>query len=143
MAVDADYTPSAEQVDAVLAFLPVFERQGFVPSRVEAPPGQFPYHVFAKELSQFLRALYDNGFVFSFDWPSWQEEAERYSEQPELLRTANLQVLRKLVTVHVRKERFCEGHLPAMVECGHIAAILRRLKELREASGCSHGGRPA
>jgi hypothetical protein len=42
-----------------------------------------------------------------------------------------------LITIHVRKERFCEGHLPAVVKCGHMAALLRRLKELREASACS------
>ena len=143
MIADAHYTPSLEQIDAVLDFLPTFEREDFVPSKVEAPPGQFPYHVFAEELSQFHQVLYDNGFVLSFDWPSWQEEAQRYYEQPELLRTADLQVLRKLITLHVRKERFCEGHLPAMVKCGHITAILRRLKELREASHCSHEGKPA
>ena len=116
----------------VLGFLPTLEQEDFVPSEVKAPPGQFPYHVFAEELSQFHQALYNNGFVFSFDWPSWQEEALRYYEQPELLHTADMQVLRKLITLHVRKERFFEGHLPEMVECGHITAILRRLKELRE-----------
>jgi len=140
MNADADYTPSLEQIDAVLGFLSTFEREDFAPSKVEAPPGQCPYHVFAQELSQFRQVLYDNGFVFSFDWPSWQEEALRYYEHPEFLRAADLQVLRKLLTFHIRKERFCEGHLSAMVECGHITAILRRLKELREASDCSHEG---
>lgn len=140
---DADYKPSRTQIDAVLAFLPIFEQEDFVPSHVETPPGQFPYHVYAEEASNFLHALYKNGFVFPFDWPSWQEEAQRYYDKPKLLRTADLEVLRRLLTLHVRKERFSEGHLSAMIESGHIAAILRRLKALREAPDRSHREKPA
>jgi hypothetical protein len=131
------YHPTPEQTDAVSAFLSAFEREDFVPSKVQAPPGKFPDHAFVDKLSQFHQAVYDNGFVFSFDWPACQEEARRYYEQPELLGTADLQVLRKLITLHVRKERFCEGHLSAVVKSGYMAALLRRLKELREASSYS------
>ncbi len=132
MIAGADYIPSPEQIDDVLAFLPVLEREDFSPSRVEMPQGQFPYHVYSTELAQFHQAVNDGGFVFSFDWPAWQDEAARYVEQPELLRSADLAVLRKLITVHVRKDRFLEGHLPMMVQSGHIASLLRRLKELRD-----------
>jgi hypothetical protein len=90
------------------------------------------YYVFADELSQFHEAVNANGFVFPFDWSAWQDEAERYYENPELLRTADVQELRKLITLHVRKDRFCDGHLPHMVQCGHITAILQRLRELRK-----------
>jgi hypothetical protein len=51
--------------------------------------------------------------------------------KPGALETANLLTLRKLLTVHVRKDRFVEGHLARMLECGHITAILRRLREVR------------
>jgi O-acetyl-ADP-ribose deacetylase len=129
---DANYIPTIVQIDAVLAFLPVFEQKGFVPSKVEMPFGKFPYHVFSEELSQFVTVLYDNGFIFTFDWPSWQKEAQHYYKHPKLFHMADIQILRKLFTIHIRKERFCEGHLPAMVSDGHIVAILRRLKELRD-----------
>ena len=46
MIADEHYTPSMEQIDAVLGSLPTLEQEDFVPSEVEAPPGQFPYHVF-------------------------------------------------------------------------------------------------
>jgi hypothetical protein len=36
-----------------------------------------------------------------------------------------------LLTTHSRKDRFCEGHLAAMFENGHIVALLRRLRELK------------
>jgi hypothetical protein len=39
-----------------------------------------------------------------------------------------------LLTLHVRKERFCEGHIAAMVEAGYIQGILERLKEMREVN---------
>jgi hypothetical protein len=131
MMASPDIVPSPEQIDAILAFLPEFERNDFVASRVEIRPGCFPFHVYAEEVEQFLSALYENGFVSRFKWSDWQEEARQYFAQPELLRTADIQVIRKLITLHVRKERFCEGHLSVMIKSGHIAALLRRLKELR------------
>ena len=133
MIENEDYSPTLAEIDAVLIFLPIFERKDFIPSIIKSPPGQLPYHVFADELNQFHCAVYDNGFVSSFKWPGWQEEAQRYVNHPELLREASLQIIRKLITVHVRKERFCEGHLPTMLENGHIVAVLKRLKDLRES----------
>jgi hypothetical protein len=132
MAPDSENTLSLEQIDTILAFLPIFEHEDFAPSKIAAPLGVFPHYVLADELSHFQEALYENGFVFSFDWSSWQDEALRYFNEPELLHIANIQVLRKLLTLHVRKDRFSDGHLSEMVKCGHITFILRRLKELRE-----------
>ena len=127
---NSEKIPSMEQIRAIAEFLPVFEREGFVPSTVVKRPGQFSFHSYAPELSQFHHAVYENGFVISFDWPSWQTQAMQYFDEPELLESADLLTLCKLLTLHVRKERFCDGHLAAMVECGHIAAILRRLRGL-------------
>ena len=69
--------------------------------------------------------------IIPFDWRSWSEEAERYQMDPEALQAADLLTLRKLLTAHVRAERFAEGHLASVFESGHIAAILRRLKQIR------------
>jgi hypothetical protein len=44
----------------------------------------------------------------------------------------------RLYTLHVRKDRFCEGHFAAMLANGHIAALTRRLKAIREDP--AHGG---
>jgi hypothetical protein len=137
MVTDLEYTPSSEQIDAVLVFLSTFVREDFVPSRIEAPPGIFPHHIQSEELIRFQQGLYENGFICSFDWPSWQEEALMYFNQPELLHNADIQVLRKLLTLHVRNDRFTDGHLSAMVKCGHITAILQRLADLRRDAGSS------
>ena len=44
---------------------------------------------------------------------------------------ADLLTLRRLLTTHVRADRFTEGHLAAELENGHICAILEQLEELR------------
>ena len=122
----------ARQLDAVLRFLPIFEESEYVFGEWHSPEGQLPYYAMSREAMDFVRALYDQQVVFTFDWTSWQDEARRYFSDPESLETADLLTLRKLLTTHVRKDRFVEGHLGDMSERGHITAILRRLREIRE-----------
>lgn len=74
----------------------------------------------------------ENHFVQPFDWVEWQSTAERIFNDPNRLSKATLKTCIKLITLHVRKDRFVGGHFGEMVRCGHITAILRRLAELRE-----------
>jgi hypothetical protein len=124
-----------QQLDAVLRFLPLFEQPGAVFGAWHSPEGAMPYYSMSREAMDFVQALYDEGIVYPFDWKSWQGEAEKYVSDPEALKEADLLVLRKLLTTHVRKDRFVEVHLASMLASGHITAILRRLKELREQMG--------
>jgi hypothetical protein len=123
------------QLDALLRFLPIFEQPGYVFGEWHSTDGQFPYYSMHREATEFIQALYGQQVVFSFDWSSWQEEAERFVSDPEALQAADLLTLRKLLTTHVRKDRFVEGHLAGMLECGHVAAILRRMGKIRELMG--------
>jgi len=120
------------QIEAVLAFLPVLEDSGFSAGQWHMPEGQFPYFALTDVAIAFIQALYANRFVYPFDWPSWQAEAQRYLEDPGALQDADLETLRKLVTTLVRKDRFVEGYLASMFEEGHLLAILRRLQQLHE-----------
>jgi len=139
-----------QSIDALLEFIPVFEDPEFefsaweVSTDEDAPatmratppdggPTQSYYHRTHPEASRFVRALYENDWVVPFDWPQWQKTGERYTESEAALQEADLDVLRKLLTTHVRKERFCEGHLSAMHRCGHLTALLRRMRELRDS----------
>lgn len=124
-----------QQIDAVLRFLPIFEQPGHAFGEWHSPEGQIPYYSMNREARDFVQTLYGQQILFSFDWMSWQKEAERYISAPEALETADLLVLRKLLTTHVRKDRFIEGHLASTWERGHITAILRRLKEIRDQIG--------
>ena len=127
----------AERIDALLEFLPRFEPDGtaageWMPVEEGDDCLTDPAFDLGPELAAFEQALYGYGWIAEFDWPDWQDEATRLVGSPGALRTAGVGTLQKLFTSHLRKERFCEGHLAAMFECGHLAAALRRLKELRE-----------
>ena len=117
-------------IGAILRFLPVLESPGFRFGEVVAQPGQFPYARMAPEVDALIQALYDNGWVEPFDWSEFQDEAIGFFENPLRLESVDLETIRKLLTLHVRKDRFCEGHFLEMLEKGHIQAILRRLAQL-------------
>ena len=121
-----------DAIDALLGFLPAFEAADGSPGEWRAEPGQLPYFCPDDTLVDFVQALYRHDWVVPFDWPAWREEADRFVSSPGLLASADLDVVRKLLTTHVRQDRFCEGHLAEMVRSGHIAALLRRLRELRD-----------
>ena len=119
------------QIDALLRFLPGFEATDAQHGEWRSEDGVMPYRVASEAVSGFLDALYGNGWVEPFDWGAWQDAAARYVESPDMVAQADMDTIRKLLTTHARNDRFCEGHLVAMIECGHIAACLRRLRELR------------
>ncbi len=80
----------------------------------------------------FFRSFDDSGLFIPFDWGNWQNEAARLCADPSLIQNADLLTIRQLLTTHVRKERFCEGHLAALCASGHIVSVLKRLKQLWE-----------
>lgn len=130
--------PTAADIDALLAFLPALDRAAFEPGRWHEPQeverGVFtlPAYSFDEGVIRFVDACYAHDWVTPFDWPAWQDEAERLTDDPEAIARADAATIRKLITVHVRKDRFCEGHLAAMFQAGHITRLLRRLAEIRE-----------
>ena len=100
--------------DALLSFLPEFESQA-VGGTVD--------------MSSFATACYEHGWVAQFDWTRWQDEAEQLVQCPDEI-GASYETIRRLLTTHVRKDRFCEGHLEAVYRSGHTTAILRRLADI-------------
>lgn len=121
----------AEQVAALLSYLPEFEAEGFCPGGVIPTDGDgYPEESFLKTVSRFLDACYKNGFIVRFDWESWDSEARAYMDDPARVAGADLGEVRRLLTWHVRQNRFERDHLAGMIARRHIAAILRRLKDL-------------
>jgi hypothetical protein len=119
-------------IDAVLAFLPYFERLDNVKYNIDSASTLDPY-TYSDGVREFVQTLHDRELVLAFDWPEWQHRAGLFVEKPELLEDASLDTLVRLLTTHVRKDRFDAGHLAAMIECGHILAILVRLRALRNS----------
>ena len=91
----------------------------------------FPVFALSSDAMDLIEVLYDGGYILTdFDWGAWQDEARRYVKDPLSVHDADLPTIKKLLTTHVRTERFCEGHLNAMCESGHLLVVLKRLKEL-------------
>jgi hypothetical protein len=124
--------PGPQQIDAVLRYLPLFECRNFAAGEWQTQEGQLPYFVFSPGVNAFVQTLYEQGMLLEFDWTSWKDEAQRYRSDPSSLEQADLLTLRKLLTVHVRADRFVEGHLASIFETGHILAILHRLRQMRQ-----------
>jgi DNA segregation ATPase FtsK/SpoIIIE-like protein len=135
----AGRTPASEPSREDLAFVAAFLQDVL---RIEAKPAewhrpqptngetaQIPHLVYAPEVDRLRDAIFEHHLLLAdFDWPAWKE-AEQFLDAARI-RSATLQDLRQLLTLHVRKERFNEGHLADVISRGHIAAVLRRLGEL-------------
>lgn len=118
------------QIDAIVAYLALFERQGFKFGEWTSQEGQMPYYSYSPKVLSFIDACYQGNLVIPFDWTNWQE-ARIYVADPRALESADMLTLCKLLTAHLRADRFTEGHLAEVLESGHITAILRRLEQIR------------
>ena len=137
MATDSNKL-TKKNIDAVLKFLPIFHQKEFVHDEWsetnESEEGIFSFHAYNynQKVDEFIKTLYKEYFIIDFDWPSWQDQAEQLCSNTELIKTADIFTIQKLLTTHIRKERFCNGHLACMLRDGNILAILQRLKEIRK-----------
>ncbi len=120
--------------DDLLVFLPELESPDFAPGESHMPEGHLPYYSLGDTGSRLMKACYASGVMVDFDWAAWQAPARELAENPRALERADLLTLRKLLTGHLRNDRFCEGHFGEVLESGHIAAILRRAAQLLGAA---------
>ncbi|MEN6479691.1 MAG: DUF6508 domain-containing protein [Anaerolineales bacterium] len=123
---------SRKQLDAVLAYLPLFEHDDFEFGRWVSGGKSIPHYRYSPEAREFTDVLYEQGILLSGDWMSWSAMAERFLANPALLESADLDTIRRFLTVCVRSERVDEGHLGTSFESGSLLAALRRLKQLRD-----------
>ena len=87
-------------------------------------------YTYLSAVEDFLAVAHATGWIEPFDWVAWKGRAEALVADPELLADADATTLGKLLTTHVRQERFCDGHISAMVGCGHFEALGGRLAAL-------------
>lgn len=72
------------------------------------------------------------GVMYPLDRPAW-DAADRIASSPAALADATISDLRSLLVMHIRKDRFVEGHLNAVIEGGHLREILERAVIVRAA----------
>lgn len=78
-------------------------------------------------------AAYRLGWVLTdFDWSEWAHgpECQALVKDPASVASADPLTLARLLTSHLRQDRFCEGHLQAAFQDGHLTAIVRRAEAL-------------
>jgi hypothetical protein len=130
-----------DRCDALLKFEPHFANPHSFATLVSPPAGTAglvaPYCELSPWAREFVQAIEDANWCVPFDWKAWQDQAMRYVENPTLLTTADVDVVTKLLTMHVRMDRVKEGHLAGMAERGHLKAILLRLRTLRDEAAAT------
>lgn len=126
--------PTAADIQALLAYLPRLYAPGFEPvlrwhGGVKGADGVI--HLPYPEYHPLVEAFYRQAAA-----PCWldtgykPEEAWKLLQDEELVRTADLNRIRAMLTYCVRGERFSDGHWGEMIQAGHIRRILERLGEL-------------
>ncbi len=131
--------PAEPRLDALAAFLPVFEGPGFVFATMEggARDGTMPWSRLSEHAARFVDTAYEDGWVSpEVDWPSWKEteEARRLRDDPTAIADATVEQLQKLLTTVIRQDRFVTGALAGAFESGLLTAVVRRVDQLRLAA---------
>ena len=119
--------PPKPLFERILAFISLFELPGYKYGTWHDKVIHFCY---SSDVTNFITTLYEDSWIYDFNWGKWHSEALAFYRDSSKLASASVEQLQKLLTFHVRKDRFVEGHLAAMLEEGHILAILRRIAEI-------------
>jgi len=86
-------------------------------------------------IEALIRVAYELGWVLpDFDWAEWARTAEAQAlvRDSAAIAAADTVVLAKLLTAHLRQDRFFEGHLQWAYESGQLVAIVKRAAQLLE-----------
>jgi hypothetical protein len=116
---------SAETLKLIIDAFDALPKSAFLP----AEPGVYPAP--RPEVYPWFRILEETGFVFSFDWPDWLPNQKlEHPNDPSVLKDASLETLRRLMSAHLRLERFGPGHLRELFSSGYMSQFVDRLRSL-------------
>jgi hypothetical protein len=133
MSASDDAVPLKARLEALAAFVPVFEAPGFTFGEWDTSEGHLPYFFRSEEASRFVQTAYEFGWcTSSVDWTKWiaTDAAQRFANDPRLIEHATVSDLEHLLTTIIRQDRFVEGNLDGAFESGHLTAIVRRAEVL-------------
>ena len=117
----------------------IFEAPGFTFGNWTEAPQTRPdvitlpfFQIQRCEAQAFTKMAYDRGWVRSFDWPKWMRTkvGRRFITNPATITSAMANQLSKLLTSHIRGERFCNGALNGAFEFRLLIAVARRAQTL-------------
>lgn len=112
-----------------------FQEEILDKNRLAISPNESMNVIEDRTFLSFLDALNYTGFVESFDYISWAKERNKATDSVEdaaaEVDEADLEELRKLMTMHIRIERFSEGHIQKLYEAGFFNSFFDRLNKLK------------
>jgi len=128
-------TPTAAEIERLLAFLPRLSVEGFAPilqwgggEKTEDGGFVMPWPVYDEVVKALFEAAGQDCWM---DFGYVPDQAGRMLLSEDGVRNATLDQIKTMLTYCVRGERFGEGHWAAMIEGGHVRRLLERLAELR------------
>lgn len=128
--------PSRAEFDELLAFLPVFCREGFKPvddwgtlSKSESGALILPGPQYNKNVLEFIRLVSKE--IWS-DHAYHPNTAWQMLKKPKQVARASFGEVKSMLTYCARGERFSDGHWSRMIEGGHVCRLLERLAEIEQ-----------
>lgn len=93
------------------------------------PQGEYPSP--HPGLHALLGAMEVSGFIETFDWMTWVESIGADNlNSISYLKTADLETYRKLMSAHIRLERFSAGHIQKLFTSGYMHAFFEGLENI-------------
>lgn len=83
-------------------------------------------------MEAMLLMMESTGFMAAFNWVEEFRERRELLDSDAALSKIDLERLRKIMTAHVRMDRFDNGHLLRLVRSGYWRSCYQRLVQLRE-----------
>ena len=131
-----------QRLEALAAFLPVFDSPGFIFGNWEQPPAEpdgslrFASFVPSPDAQAFLEEVGRGGWVIDgFDWKAWNVTPEAVAlRRGDGFERATPIALARLLTALIRQDRFVEGTLAEAHESGLLRRIAARAAELVETT---------
>lgn len=80
------------------------------------------------EINNFFTALDATDFIEIFDYNKWVKSINFDINSSEALANLDFETLRKVITYHVRIDRFIEGHLEELIKNGYFLNFIKVLK---------------
>lgn len=131
-----------QRLQALAAFLPVFDSPDFVFGHWEEPPPEpdgtlrFPYFALGPDAQSFFEEVGRGGWVINgFDWKAWNGTPEAVAlRRGDGFDRATPIALARLLTALVRQDRFVEGTLAEAHESGLLRRIVQRAASLANSN---------
>ncbi len=134
----AEPQPTVQDIEDLVAFLPKLYGHGAQPAGKlitgeETADGTptLPRYEYGEAVESFFNTIVRQGCWLDHDYDP--EEAERLLMDEAAVACATVPEIRRLLTLVVRGERFCDGWWSSMIEEGHVRRLLERLTEINHA----------